>query len=667
MKSYPKKGDQDYDAFINQELDKLEMGVTINGVYISNWLYWHINYWKAYIPTFDVRRGEVIDQFLHPQLRDNEWMVAEHLQQAKEEQKGLLLVGGRRIAKTTWVASWLALGGTIYEGSQNIIVGNNKEDISNITIQMDKGLANVEPFLRYDKLLKDWTNLVALGWEEKRKGGSRLEWSRFYIRNTSEGKATEILAGLTPKTLVYDEIGKAMMKESFLASIKSFASPFGWRCVPILTGTGGDFTKGKDAEEMFHNPDRFNLLALEVPGEERKTAVFISGIYAVDYPKKEQPLSEYLNKEKGSELDSLMIHVTQPELANAMIDADLEKWAKAHNQLEYLKAKMYSPRTVDEVFLSNLDENPYPVEALKQHLDFIQRRELQPEYVKLYRDASTNKVCYTTETKLKPVFDFPVNKDTIKDACVVLYEPPITGEIPDFLYIAGADPYDKDASITSPSLGCILIFKRMYDPINGTYQRRIVASYTARPETMRHWHETAEMLMELYNAKCMIEYSGTNFVQYMDGKNKAHWLADGYNLGKEILGKNMKIMGKIKGLPATTPVQRHYGNLIIDYLQEPLTIGMKDNGEPIEVMGLTRIDDPMLLTELINYRPKEGNYDRRVAFGHILVYDEYLQKISPNVKMEEKEEPKIYKPKIYSPFTLDTKSESPTLRNPFWL
>lgn len=34
-----------------------------------------------------------------------------------------------------------------------------------------------------------------------------------------------------------------------------------------------------------------------------------------------------------------------------------------------------------ECFLSNADTNPFPVEALKQHLDYLRRTEKEPEYV----------------------------------------------------------------------------------------------------------------------------------------------------------------------------------------------------------------------------------------------------------------------------------------------
>lgn len=655
MKSLPTPDSREYTDFVRQELKKLEEGVTINGVYIPNWLYWHISYWKLYRPTWDERRQEVIDVFDRPLLRDNEWMIAEALVQAKKEQKGVILIGARRLAKTSFLASWLGLGATIYEGSQNVIVGNNKNDIKNITSQMDKGLNAVEPFLRYNRLRDDWKNQVDLGFKYKQGGSWKTEeWSQIHIRNTEEGINTEVLAGLTPKTLVFDEIGKAKTKEVFLGSIPAYNSPYGWRCVPILTGTGGDMSKGQDAQEMFNNPERFNLLAIEVPNEERKTGIFISGLMSIDVPKIPTPLPKFLGVPEGSELDTLTIHVTNEELGIQMIQKNRENFLKANNQVEYLKAVMYAPLTPDECFMSDEAENPFPVEALKQHLEFL-KRENNKKFVRLYRDVD-GKVSYAIDTKRFEITEFPATKDTDKNAPVVIYEDPIPNP-PTFLYIAGGDPYNQNKSEKSPSLGTIYIYKRIYDPVAGTYQNRIVASYAARPETMREWQETVEMLLELYNATCMIENEGTNFIQYMENKNKAHLLADGYNLAKEINPKS-SIQGRVKGLPATVKIQNHYRNLILQYCTDKLTMGQKENGELIEAMGLVRIQDEMLLVELINFKPK-GNFDRLVSFGHCLIYDEYLQKIAPNVKVKTDDIPTKKETPIRSPFIMSGSRSNP--------
>lgn len=85
--------DDDVKQFWENEAMKLLNGVTINGVFIHPWLYWHINFWKMMIDVgYDRIPG-------NSQLRDNEWMFAEFLKQAEEENKGIFMFGCRRFGK----------------------------------------------------------------------------------------------------------------------------------------------------------------------------------------------------------------------------------------------------------------------------------------------------------------------------------------------------------------------------------------------------------------------------------------------------------------------------------------------------------------------------------------------------------------------------------------
>jgi hypothetical protein len=388
-----------------------------------------------------------------------------------------------------------------------------------------------------------------------------------------------------------------------------------------------------------------------------RQCIFIPGNYATDHKKIETTLGDYLHKTEDSELINIPMEITDFETSNRNIDIELEKAKKSHDNTEYLKMRMYMPRNVDECFLSNIEQNPFPVEALKQHRDWLTRTKV-PLYVKLFPQVEGG-IGYSSVDK-SPITEYPVKAETNKDAPVVIYEEPILNA-PPFLYIGGCDPYNTDQSANSPSLGTLYIFKRIYNPLSGTYQRRIVAVYTARPEKMNDWHQTAEMLLELYNATVMTENIGTNFIQYLENKNKAHYLADGYNLAREI---TPSYSGKaIKGLPPTPGVQSHYRGLIKQYLTEDILIGTKPDGTPQNIMGLTRIDDVMLLTELIEYREsefkkgggnkKKGNFDRYVSFGHVLVYEQYLDKIVPYVKVDE-------------PSTEEVKKKQHISHNPFF-
>lgn len=119
--------DDDVKQFWENEAMKLLDGVTINGVFIHPWLYWHINFWKMMIDVGDDRIPG------NSQLRDNEWMFAEFLKQAEEENKGIFMFGCRRFGKALldseilYLEDWekmignIVVGDKIYDDKGNLV------------------------------------------------------------------------------------------------------------------------------------------------------------------------------------------------------------------------------------------------------------------------------------------------------------------------------------------------------------------------------------------------------------------------------------------------------------------------------------------------------------------------------------------------------------------
>lgn len=655
MKDIPtNKNSLEYKEFYRRETEKIRYGVTIAGFHFSGWLYWHLNHWKIHQDIEDEVNGEIVRKFTQPQFRDNEMLIAKYLEQAEKEKKGLCLVGARRLAKSVFESSYIGRSATIYEGSENVIVCNNKDDLGIITSLCQKGLNGLDPYYIFGRVADDWKKEVALGFKDPT--GTRHEWSKIFIRNTDGGHETEVVAGTTPKALILDEAGKAKFAEVFAAAQPSFESPYGWRAVPIISGTGGDMESGKDLELMFNDPDTYNMVSMFLEAEgNKKTCIFIPGTYSLRFPKIKTTLAKYLGVPEGTELDLIPFYYSDHEKNKELILAEREKLVKAKDGKELLKFMMYYPLTSDECFLTETG-NDFPIEAAKQHLDFIERSpDLQGTPTELFRDID-GKVAAKPDIKRQMLWNFPHEKSDNLDCPIIIYEKPIPNA-PIFLYIAGGDPYNQDNSVNSPSLGAVYIYKRMYDPIGGTFQQRIVASYVARPQTMKEWHEKTELLLEYYNATIMIENAGTNFIQYMDAKNKGHLLADGYSLLKELNYKTSITGTRNKGLPPTPSVIKHCMNLFIEYCKEEIVIGTNTDGTPITALGVCRITDPMLLKEIITYK-KGMNVDRIVAFRHIMAYDKHLEKIYAIVDMPREAPPKKNSALPNSPFILQHKEHT---------
>ena len=147
--------DDDVKQFWENEAMKLLNGVTINGVFIHPWLYWHINFWKMMI---DVGEDRIPG---NSQLRDNEWMFAEFLKQAEEENKGIFMFGCRRFGKALLDSEILYLEDR-EKMIGNIVVGDKIYD--------DKGnlveVAGVYPqgkVTTYRVVFEDGRNVICCG------------------------------------------------------------------------------------------------------------------------------------------------------------------------------------------------------------------------------------------------------------------------------------------------------------------------------------------------------------------------------------------------------------------------------------------------------------------------------------------------------------------------
>lgn len=662
QKSIPDENSVEYDAFFAEEARKMEYGVTINGIYIHGWLYFHLNHWSINIDELDPINNTIKRKFSRPQARDNEWIIAEALQQAEREKKGLMIFGSRRLGKTEFEASYIGRSATLFKGTENVITGGNWADIDLITGKLTMGLDNLPMYFRTARISENPRKEIELGFKNKQK--KKDPWSKIMMRNFDNGNNTEAVAGTTASTFVLDECGKFPFAQSFDAAKPSFTSPYGWRCCPILTGTSGDIKAASDAEKYFNNPEAFNFIMRELKEEgNKKVSVFISGFRRME-GKIKTTFGDFAKTEKGilvpkdSELNTIPFWNSDFEKAGEVIDKERADAAKSPDPTALLKATMYYPKNTKELFLSD-NGNNFPIEALNQHMEYlIASPELQGQAVRLYRDVD-NRVKVSFNTDKKPILDYPLkaNADlSIKDAAIIIYELP-DEHCPAYRYVAAADPYNSAQTVNSESLGSFYIYKRMYDPINGTYQDRIVASYCARTPEIKQFYGNIEMLLELYNAIVLPENApGNTFIQYFDLKNKGYMIADTFNLLKEI-SPNTSIKGSPKGLPPTTTVQKHYKELIYNYLTELIDFGINNNnGERIMKMGLCRINDIALIKELIAFTDK-GNFDRYVAFGHLLEHSAWADKVYPYIV------PKVFTKEQNE--RIEEQKKLPTVRNPF--
>lgn len=600
----PDKNSQEYKPFYEFHKKLCLDGFMMDGVFINPFLYWHLNLWHTEVDVMD-DRGRIYQKYANPSLRDNEWLVTNEIDRAHAEKRGLVILGIRRFAKSVLEASYIAWGATFDENSQNVIAGLNAPDIKLITDKLDKGLNFLPEYFRWQRVEDNWKNQVTLG--IKTKSGERIPFSQILIRNLDEGNNEEAIAGTKPRKLIIDEIGKGSFLRGLQAAVPGFTTPFGWGCSPILTGTGGDMKRFMDAKSLMFDVDNYNFLTYNNEEDTKRVhGLFISNKYRME-AKEHGTLGSYLNAPLTSDLHNVQMLVSNEEKANQITNDNLDRLKKAGDRVAYLKEKMYYPQKVDDIFL-NEDTNIFDIEAAKRQKIRLLQNERTGTPVILFSDEG--KIGHEFTDKM-PISNFPIKSTDAKDAPVVIYEFPVENP-PYGLYVAGIDPYRQGQAKYSTSLGSVYIYKRMHDLTGEKYQDMFVASYCARPDKKETWEEQARLLIKYYNARALCENDDISFIEYMKSKGDAHYL-------------EKQPQWLLEVVPNTT-VKREYGihrsaRKIIDYLHTCLKRYMEDSiytekddegNITKEITGVSKIFDPMLLEEIIQYND-EGNFDRIIA------------------------------------------------------
>lgn len=544
---------------------------------------------------------------------------------------------------TTIMSSLLQMNATMTIGLSHSVVGFSDSDLSNIGEYCEYGLDHVHPFFRINRTKTDWSSGVTLG--KRMSNGVRDVHAIISIANINMGRktSTQKTAGLTPATAIFDEVGKGPIKKPYTAAMPSYDTPYGWRLSPILAGTGGEVELSKDAQEMFSDPDTYNLLVMDwdilnrraMKGKtwkERKWAMFVPGQMANSGVKRTIGLGDYLGKPDDKKLNKIKIDATDFEASTNKLNEERKKLS-TKDRVAYTSHTMFYPFTIDDCFLSS-SQNLFPVEyAIKHKNDLLESGQYSGMLCDVFLESG-NKLGTTKSNK--QLAGFPFSGGVI-DAPVQIFEMPQSNRFDDFIYVSGSDPY-KQAKSDTPSLGAFYVFKRRVG-IRDPYAYRIVASYVSRPSSIDQFCRTCEVLQKGYGAICLMENADQMYEQYLNRKSgmpASSFLFAGEAIANKYVKAGARQNSKL-GLYPTPGNQNLLFSCVVDYCWQDFVIGYDDQtGLDITVNGIELIDDIALLDEIIQYKPGL-NVDRIIAFGHALVLARYFDdnNYMPKSKIEE--------------------------------
>lgn len=613
--------------FYTKELDKIKNGITIGGFKVSPWLYFHVNFFQTPIPQPDKT-----EPMMNPPLDDNIFYTTETYSQAEADNKGMLLFGTRGFTKSTLLTSNIQQTNIVKENGVTSVVGGDVTDLKAIESLLLKGLENIHPAFSLPRIKTDLEEgVIDFGLTENT--GKKILHSSIFITNANKGRkgSSEKGAGPSPVGFIIDEIGKFSFSSIWESAEPSFRTPYGYKLVPILSGTGGNKELSQDAQSVLQDPEAYNMLMMNwdtlgrhVPEEAitwkndigKKFCMFVPGqmSYRLDVLKKPQTLASYLNK-KNSDLEKITINVTDWLKATQEIKEDI---ARQGTEKKKLRRRMYYPTTIDDCFLTD-KSNPFPTAKIRQRIKELEDQGLSGKNVELFNDGS--KIRWEFSVKDRAEIH---HKGGEADTPIVMF----VGDLPEnkparYEFVSGLDGYKLDVSETD-SLGSHCVIRRRNLEPNSPFEK-IIMSYSARPDTKQDFHKNCEKIDTVWNSECLMEGIDTSYQDYLEMKRKHYEiLAPAISFSKSAQKGTGKPSGKF-GMMPTTPNNTHRFNLAVAFTKEEHVVGFDEEGVPVVMSGVDAIDDVELLKELLNWYAG-GNFDRYTAWSHALVHARELDK-----------------------------------------
>ena len=394
----------------------------------------------------------------------------------------------------------------------------------------------------------------------------------------------------------------------------------------IAAGSVGDLAQCNPLKEMILNPQSNDIYAVETDLMDDKGGIGVAGLFIPE----QWSMPPYIDKYGNSLIKESL----------KAIEDERSQWQKDLAPEQYQLRISQKPINIAEAFAYR-QAAIFPQGIIAEQQKRIEDKEYSYEFVDLER---TSKGIVAKRTKKLPINTFPVKKKLEdKTGSIVVWERPIDN--PDFgTYYASIDPVSEGKTTTSDSLCSIFVYKNPIEitretpdgPETFIEKDKIVASWCGRFDDINKTHERLELIIEWYKAWTIVENNISLFIQHMIAKRKQKYLVPKQQvLFLKDLGSNANVFQEYGWKNTGTLFKNHLISYAIEYIREAIDEDLDDDGEVIsQTLGVERIPDKMLLTEMSQYYPGL-NVDRLVAFSALVAFARVQQSNRGYLKRKE--------------------------------
>jgi hypothetical protein len=633
------------------ERRKCEQGIIVDGVYISPNMYFFWNYCR--IPNKIEGREtfpEIWDGHYHLDLYQVlAELYGEDAAGTKSRQKGISLYEVALIARQLWF------------GNKNML---------KIVAQEEEYVLGEWGILQtYRNHLNDHT-----GWYRAFSPDESLNWEqkRLVTEGTTNKKSVFKgnfckIKGLTTKMNVTRAVGGAAKYiyiteagiNKKLLKVKEYVDP-NMKMGNVKTGmfiaigSVGETVDCQDLMELCFNPKAYNIRVIKTTsdGKEEETGFFFPEEW--NYTHQDDETGEVIRcyDKDGNSNISLAVELIEREDAKQKLKKD---------PASYRLWKSQHPRTLRDAF-DQREDNPFPTELLKEQQKLIiGEKRIIVSLEKDFHGKITHKFSdHIPISKIKP------NPNEDNRGAVVVYEFPI--DKPPFgLYYAGVDPiYNLDTS-TSGSLMSITVWIGTHERDGKIVEPYPVCEYTGRHKNVRDTYSQVALIIEWYNARTAVESNVKDFTEWMIRQGKSRFLMRRKELTViSEMSQNSTIRDEI-GVRMEANFKQRALEKFIAWLQTPVSTEFDmETGESNDIYNVSKLRDPMLIKEMLQFTPKL-NTDRIVSnlLAIIAVQSDTNRHIITGVKNPFKELPKQTTTKLPNAFASQRTSHFKKIPSPF--
>lgn len=595
-------GTKQYYDYWDTEQHRCLHGYEVNGVKISGFHYFYLNYCPIdRIIDEEQPDGEIISRRdrSFPAFYDGDYEYFHAIDKARRENKHMIVLKARRKGFSYKAAAMLCRNYFHLRNSKNFVFASDKQYLVgdgmlskawDIVSFVDDNTAWTQPRLIDREMHKQ------SGYKKNVNGADVTLGFKSQIIGVSLKDDPDKIRGKAGELIFFEEAGSfsGLLKawEVAMPTMRQGSKTLG---TMIAFGTGGEEGVGFDGmEELFYHPEAYDCLGFDNDWDAGAMGTYC-GFFVPIY----KNLDGFIDENGNSLVNEAM----------AYEETQREKKKKGNDPKAFDQYIAEHPFTPQEATLQ-VTANVFDVASLKEQYNKVIANNLQTIGVcgEMYYDTN-GKTNFRPNGNLKPITKFPHRKDDDLTGCVVVYEPPFKTEkegfTPKNLYIICHDPYAQGKSASASSLGAAYVIKV---PNNiSKPDDIIVASYVGRPQSQDEYNRNLFMLAEYYNAKIGFENDRGEVIPYAKRFRKMHLLQEEFEMldKRELRSKTVK---RQYGMHMTEQ-RKAQGEL---YIRDWLVSGRGVDEEETVTLNLHKIYDPALLLELIKFN-RNGNFDRAMA------------------------------------------------------